>query len=323
MIFITGATGLVGSFICRKLLEEGYKVRALRRSDSRLSLLEDIEGNIEWIEGDLLDILSLNKAMQGCHAVIHSAGLVSYNKRDADRLDKINREGTANVVNAALSQQVDRLVHISSVAAVGRSSKLKLIDETFNWSDVDEHTAYGMSKYAAELEAFRAGVEGLNVVILNPSVVLGPGSWDKSSTQLFKYVHDERPFYTDGWMNYIDARDLAAITLTALKGQLQWGERYIVSGGCIPYKQFFDLVAESLQKKSPSIRVNPYLLKTAYYLELLRTRLSGKAPLVTRETLKLASQHIEFSNKKLTQAIDYQMTPIKNTVQWTCENLGH
>lgn len=321
MIFVTGATGLVGSFICRKLVEEGYKVRALKRPNSQLSLLKDLNDKIDWVEGDLLDILSLNEGMQGCQAVVHSAGFVSYHKRDEERLYKINVEGTANVVNAALRQNIKQLVHISSVGAVGRSLKRNLIDETFKWSDVDEHTAYGTSKYQAELEAFRAGVEGMDTVILNPSVVLAPGPWERSSTQLFKYVYDERPFYTDGWMNYIDARDLASIVLAALNGKLKYGERYIVSAGHIPYKQFFELAAQCFGKKSPSTRVNPYLLKGAYYLETLRSRLRGKAPLITRETLKLASQHIEFSNAKLLQSIDYQFTPIEETVQWTCRRL--
>lgn len=321
MIFVTGATGLVGSFICRKLVAEGYKVRALKRSGSQLSLLADLQDKIEWVEGDILDILSLQEAMQGCRAVVHSAGFVSYNKRDEDRLYKINGEGTANVVNAALRQNLEQLVHISSVGAVGRSLKKNLIDETFKWSDADEHTAYGWSKYQAELEAFRAGVEGINTVILNPSVVLAPGPWERSSTQLFKYVYDERPFYTDGWMNYIDARDLADIVMAALTGKIKSGERYIVSAGRIPYKEFFDLAAQCFGKKPPSKRVNPYLLKAAYYLETLRARLSGKIPLITRETLKLASQHIEFNNAKLLQSIDYQFTPLKDTVHWTCRDL--
>lgn len=320
-IFVTGATGLVGSFICRKLIAEGYKVKALKRPNSRLVLLQDLQGEIDWVEGDILDLISLHTAMQDCEAVVHSAGFVSYDEGDEDRLYKINGEGTANVVNAALRQQIKQLVHISSVGAVGRSPKMNLIDETFKWSDGDEHTAYGSSKYQAELEAFRAGVEGINTVILNPSVVLAPGPWERSSTQLFKYVYDESPFYTDGWMNYIDARDLASIVTEALRGKLKNGERYIVSAGHIPYKQFFELAAQCFDKKPPSTRVNPYLLKVAYYLETLRSKLKGKAPLITRETLKLASQHIIFSNTKLLQAIDYQFTPIEETVRWTCRNL--
>lgn len=321
MIFLTGASGLVGNFICRKLLAEGYKVKALKRSSSDLSGLKDISAKVEWVEGDVLDIISLQEAMEGCEAVVHCAGMVSYHKKDAEQLYRINAEGTANMVNAALRQQISRFVHMSSVAAIGRSSKRHKIDENFNWADADAHTAYGNSKHQAEIEAFRGGVEGMDVVVLNPALVLGPGPWDQSSMQVFKYVNEQSPFYTDGCMNYVDARDLATITFEALQARLKGGERYIVSAGAISYKQFFDLAAACMKKKAPSIKVNSYFLKAAYYLESLRARLSGKTPLITKETVKLAQQQLIFNNSKIQKALDYQFIPLTQTVQWTCRQL--
>ncbi len=319
MIFITGATGLVGSFICRRLLEEGYKVRATKRKESDMSMLTGVAEQIEWVECDLLDILTLNEALKGCTQIVHSAGLVSYHKKDAELLRKVNVEGTANLVNAAISRKVGSIVHISSVAAIGRSAKLKEIDETFKWSDADEHTAYGNSKHQAELEVFRGGIEGLDVVILNPALVLGPGPLDRSSSQVFKYVKDEKPFYTEGTMNYVDARDLASIALAAVQGKLKTGERYIISAGCLSYKAFFKKVAACMNKKAPTIEVNSYLLKTAYYLETLRSRIRGKQPLITQETLKLSQQHLKFKNSKVIQALDYQFIPADETIRWACK----
>lgn len=321
MIFLTGASGLVGNFICRKLIEEGQQVRALRRADSDLSGLQEVTDKVEWVEGDILDILSLQKAMEGCQAVVHCAGMVSYHKKDAKQLFRINAEGTANMVNVALRQEVKHFIHMSSVAAIGRSAKLRKIDEDFNWADADAHTAYGQSKQQAEMEVFRAAVEGLEVVVLNPALVLGPGPWERSSMQVFKYVYDQNPFYTEGCLNYVDARDLASITFAALQGKLTSRERYIVSAGALSYKQFFDQVAAAMQKKAPSIRVNSYLLTAAYYAESLRARLSGKTPLITKETLKLAQQPLVFANSKIQQALDYQFIPLRDTVQWTCRRL--
>ena len=321
MIFLTGATGLVGSFICRKLVQEGCRVKAMKRPSSKLSLLDDIKDQIDWVEADVLDILSLKKALEGCEKVVHCAGLVSYHPQDSDLLFKINAEGTANLVNTALNSQISQFIHISSVAAVGRSNKLKEIDESFKWSDADEHTAYGTSKHQAELEVFRGGVEGMEVIILNPALVLGPGPLERSSAQVFKYVKEEKSFYTEGCMNYVDARDVANITYQALQGQLKSGERYILSAGTIPYKEFFEQVAVAMKKKAPSIRANSYLLHIAYFLETFRARLQGKKPLVTRETLRLSKQRLKFSNTKIKQALDYQFIPLQETIHWTCQKI--
>lgn len=321
MIFLTGATGLVGSFICRKIIQEGYPVKAMKRSSSDLSLLHDIKDQIEWVEADLLDILSLKQAMEGCTKIVHSAGLVSYHKQDAELLYKINVEGTANLVNAAVSQKIQQLVHISSVAAIGRSSKQDVIDENFKWSEADEHTAYGQSKYQAELEVFRGAMEGLEVVVLNPALVLGPGPLDRSSAQIFNYVKEEKSFYPEGLMNYVDARDLASIAAAALQGKLPEGERFIISAGFIPYKTFFEQVASVMQKKAPFIRANSYLLQIAYILETIRAKVKGKKPLITRETLKLSKQRLKFNNTKIKQALDYQFIPLEETIRWTCSKI--
>ena len=321
MIFLTGATGLVGSFICRKLIEEGCKVKAIKRPSASMALLNGIADQIEWAEADILDILSLNEALEGCTKIIHCAGMVSYHKQDADMLYKINTEGTANLVNAALNHSIKRFVQISSVAAIGRSAKLEEIDENFKWSDSDEHTAYGTSKHQAELEVFRGGIEGMEIVILNPALVLGPGPPDRSSTQVFNYVMEERVFYTEGCMNYVDARDLASITFSAVQGKLKAGERYIISAGTTSYKKFFEQAAYTMQKKAPFIRVNSYLLHMAYFFELCSSRLRGKKPLITRETLKLSQQHLKFSNSKIKQALDYQFIPLEESIKWTCRNI--
>lgn len=318
MIFLTGATGLVGSFICRKLLQDGYKVKAIKRTSSDTSMLSDVMEQITWVESDILDVLSLKEALEGCTQVVHSAGFVSYNRKDAAQLEKVNAEGTANLVNAALSHNIRHFTHISSVAAIGRSGKLKEIDESFKWSDADEHTPYGQSKHQAELEVFRGGIEGLEVVILNPALVLGPGPTDRSSSQVFKYVADEKPFYTEGTLNYVDARDLASIALAAVQGKLKTGERYIVSAGCLSYKAFFEKVAHCMNKKAPTIRVNSYLLKAAYYLETIKSTVRGKSPLITRDTLKLSQQQLKFKNFKIIEAIDYQFIPIDETIRWAC-----
>ncbi len=212
-ILITGATGLVGSATARRFLADGHSVSVLHRPDSDRSLLQDVEDRIQWIEGDILDVLSLEKALENVEYVVHAAAVVSFVPRDEAAMVKVNVEGTANVVNACLKRGIRKLCHVSSVAALGRphprtieQDKPVVIDETQRWEDSPNNSAYAKTKYLAELEVWRGISEGLPAVIVNPSLILGEGDWQKSSTQLFKYVYDGKPFYTEGTVNYVDVQ---------------------------------------------------------------------------------------------------------------------
>ncbi len=198
MIFITGSNGLIGSFVIRQFIEQGYAVRALRRVNSDLSLLADITHRIQWVEGDLLDPLLLHQTIQPGDIVIHAAAIVSFSAREYEKMRKVNVEGTANVVNVCLQRGVKKFCFVSSIAALGRENHFHSIDESTKWEDSELNTVYAQSKYLAELEVWRGEAEGLPAVIVNPSVVLGPGDWRRSSTQLFKYAWDEHWFYPAG-----------------------------------------------------------------------------------------------------------------------------
>src|SRR5688572_28365428 len=210
MIAVTGANGLLGSFIVRKLLQEQKPFIALRREGSDIGLLKDKEGQIQWRITDVLDPVALSEALNGCTEVIHTAAVVSFNPRKANEVNEINVHGTRNVVDACLEQKIKKLVHISSVAALGRQKDQTVIHEENKWLDNPLNSVYAESKYRAELEVFRGQEEGLNTVILNPSVILAPADWDKSCAKLFKYVWNERPFYINATLNYVDVRDVAA-----------------------------------------------------------------------------------------------------------------
>src|SRR5690606_3677923 len=208
MIAVTGANGLLGSFVVRKLMEANVPVVAIKRANSNTSLLADLP-TLAWRTADILDPISLQEAFDGVTGVIHCAAMVSFNPRDEKKLMQVNVEGTKNVVDACLIAGINRLLHVSSVAALGRQKNQTHITESNTWIDSSYNTVYGLSKYKAELEVFRAQEEGLKTIIINPSVILSRGNWDKSSAQLFKYVWRERPFYSDGSFNYVDVRDVA------------------------------------------------------------------------------------------------------------------
>ena len=320
-IFVTGATGLLGSFICRRLISDGYSVRALRRSSSNTNLVADIEDQISWVEGDLLDTAGLVEHLEGVSGVIHSAALVSYDSRDEAKMHKVNVEGTANVVNASLRQGVGYFLHVSSVAAIGRQKDATLVDESHQASAEEFTTAYARSKHLAELEVWRGISEGLSAAIINPSLVLGPGQWNQSSTKLFKYIYDEKRYYVDGTVNYVDVRDVATVVIRLLEARPD-GERFIVNAGSTTYKALFDLIAQSFNKQPPTTRAQPGLIRAASVLDGLKARITGQPRLITDELRHVTQNTHTYDNSKVQQATGITFNPLVNTVRWCCHELA-
>jgi len=318
MILITGANGIVGSAICRKFVNAGLEVAILRRPSSNLSTLTEIKDKIEIFEGDILDILSLEKAMQRADAVIHCAAMVSLHSRDKKKMFKVNIEGTKNLVNLSLKYGVKEFVQISSVAALGRNKGVTVIDENSKWTNSELDSAYAESKYLAEIEVWRGIEEGLNALIVNPSVVLGRGNPDHSSAQIFKYIMEGNYFYTEGQVNYIDARDVAESVFRLWQCKA-FGERFILNAGTTTYKNLFSLIAKEMNKRTPSIKVNSTLLRAAFVFEKLKSFFTGKPSLITRETILLSEMEFFFDNKKLLSTIELNFQTLEDTIKWSCE----
>jgi dihydroflavonol-4-reductase len=326
-ILVTGANGLIGSALIRHLLAEGHSIRGLKRANSDLKQLNDISDKIEWIEGDVLDVLSLEKAFEGITYVIHTAAVVSFVPRDRDQMYEINVGGTANIVNAALNAKVQKLAFVSSVAALGRpdprtivADKPTIITEDQKWEESPLNSHYGKSKYLAELEVWRGVAEGLNTIVVNPSMVLGEGDWTRSSTQLFKYVYDENAYYTEGLINYVDVKDVAAIVTKLLFSDIK-NERYIVSAGHITYKELFEKMAYGFGKKAPSKKIAPLLAEIVWRIEAFRSWLTGSRPLITKETAKTARTQFIYDGEKVKQVLGFAYNPLNETVKRVCEAL--
>lgn len=318
MILVTGANGFLGSYICRKLLKEQLPFIAMVRPSSDLSLLEDILEEITLHKGDILDTESFANVLEEADTIIHCAAIVSYSAKDRHKMNEVNIEGTRNIVNLALTSSTKYFIHISSVAALGRNTHAGRVDENNKWENSKWNTNYGESKYQAELEVWRAIMEGLNAVIINPSVILGPGDWNKSSARLFKYVWNEKPFYTSGVLNYVDVRDVADIVFKLLNKRIS-GERYIVNADNIPIKDFFDKIAAAFNKKAPRIKANAFLLKLARILQGIKSLFSDSAPVITRETARIGNSKIYFDNSKIKNELNHNFVPLSDTINWTCE----
>jgi dihydroflavonol-4-reductase len=318
MVAVTGANGLLGSFIVRDLVAQGKKVIAIKREASDTSLLKDLNGAIEWRNADVTNPVALQESLKGVTQLIHAAALVSFNPAHERQIMRINVEGTRNVVNACLQQKIARLVHISSVSALGRQKGQTLIDETNKWVENSSNSVYGESKYRAELEVFRGQEEGLNTVILNPSVILAPADWTKSSAKLFKYVWDQRPYYIGGSLNYVDVRDVAEISTKFLDLQVD-AERYIINAATVSFIDFFSKIAVHFDKKPPSVRVGKSLLRILAAVESVRSSITKSDPLITKETARLANTYFTYSNEKIRNTLNFSFKSFDATLAWCCD----
>jgi nucleoside-diphosphate-sugar epimerase len=320
MVFVTGASGLIGSFICRELINKGFEIRALKRKTTDMSLLSGISEEINWVEGDLKNPTDLQQYLEGINRVVHCAAMVSYDSRDEDDMYRINVHGTANLLNASLQHgNIRRFLHVSSVAAIGKEKATHLSDEATKWQE-EKTTAYARSKFYSELEAWRANAEGLPVSIINPSLVLGPGQWEKSSTQLFKYVWDENRFYTEGIANYVDVRDVAEIAVRLLRSE-QSGERFIINAGSTDYKTLFTKIADHLGKKPPNVKARGNMIRLAILLGKLQSLITGKPPLITDEIEQVSKNRHVYANDKVKSALSYEFRELDETLAWSCELL--
>lgn len=326
-ILVTGATGLVGGAIARQLLEKGHQVVGLCRSKAYRPDFSSQKGHFTWVEGDLLDIVGLQQIVaDGIEQVVHAAAMVSFTPRDHAQMMIVNVEGTANIVNICLAARIQKLCHISSVAAIGRPAPKfgekasGAITEAYRWEESPLNSAYAKSKYLAELEVWRGVAEGLTTVILNPSIVLGEGDWNRSSTQLFRYVYDQKPFYTDGWVNYVDVQDVAEVAARLLASPIH-SERFILNADTVPYRVLFEEIARGFHKKPPLWRLSPALIGVLWRVEALRSSLTGSRPLITRETALSASHHFRYPSDKLLQTLDFRFRPLDHTIRRVCESL--
>lgn len=317
MIAVTGANGLLGSFIIRKLIETNESFIAIKRKGSDISLLEDVNEKITWVDADILDAVALNDAFKNATRVIHAAAIVSFNPARAKEVMDINVQGTRNVVNACLTLEIKRLVHISSVAALGRQKGQQVIAEDNKWVESSWNSVYAKSKYLAELEVFRGQEEGISSVIINPSLILAEANWNISSAQLFKYAWDEKPFYMDGFINYVDVKDVSELAYRLLLSKIE-GARFIVSAGKISYKDFFGKLAKEFNKKAPTLRLTSNILRIGALIETFYAKIIGAEPRLTRETARLAGSEFLFDSEKIKNLLNFEFQPIDKTLQRCC-----
>jgi nucleoside-diphosphate-sugar epimerase len=314
MILVTGASGFVGMHLVRFLSEAGNKVRALYNRNAPGAEALALRG-VEWVQCDLLDIFAVAEAMQDITHVYHCAAWVSFHAADKYEMQRVNQESTAHLVDACLDAGVQKLLFVSSIAALGRSQQGKPISEESQWEESKNNTSYARSKYLAEMEVWRGVAEGLNAVVVNPAIILGAGNWDEGSARLMKVVAKEFPFYTEGINGWVDVRDLVKVMVTLMESAIT-EERFIVCAGSYSYRDIFTQMAEALGKKPPHIKASPFMTGLLWRWNELRHRLAGVRVTVTRETARTAQSVCYYDNAKLLQVLPgFSYRPIADTIR--------
>lgn len=313
MILVTGGTGFLGSYLLRALVQAGKPVRALYRSRIP-EQVNDIKDKVEWFQADVLDTGALEDAMQGITEIYHCAAIVSFQPDQRDEMLKANIEGTANVVNLAIDGGIRKIVHVSSVAALGRARQQTAITEDAEWEESGNNSNYAISKHLSEMEIWRGIAEGLDAVIVNPSIILGSGFWHDGTGLMLKNAWKEFPYYTEGVNGFVDVRDVVTAMIRLMDSPVT-GERFILNGGNWAYRQLFTRMAEAMGKKPPHISAKPWMAALVWRMEKLRSLFTGKRPLITRETARTAQLKVYYSSEKIVQSLPgFKFRPLDETV---------
>ena len=327
MILVTGGTGLLGSHLLFELTRKEDKIRALKRVSSSQEAVAKVFGyysndpsqalsKIEWFDGDITNPVDISEALKGVSRVYHAAGFVSFDPSDKSKILKINVDGTINMVNACLEKGIEKLCFVSSTSAIGSAENGEILNEEVFWTGKGKESIYAQSKYRAEMEVWRGINEGLNAVIVNPSIIIGPGDWQRSSVRLFKEVYKGLRFFTQGITGYVDVKDVVKAMIILMNGDFS-GERYIISSGNHTYQEILSMIADSLGKEPPDIYATPFMIRTAYYLDWLRSKIAFDKRVITKDIVAGSKNKIRFSNDKIRNATGMEFIPIADSIRYT------
>lgn len=329
MIFVTGGTGLVGSHILYDLVKSGRKIRALKRATSNLKLVSKTFGYytenpselincIEWVEGDILDYHSLEKILEGVTEIYHCAALVSFHPNDHDSILNNNVKGTANLINAAIQNKIKKFCHVSSIAALGKTTDGTEINEETYWIPSKQKSSYSLSKFFSEMEVWRGIEEGLEAVIVNPSIILGPGNWDIGSPKLFQAIFKGLKYYTKGETGFVDVRDVSSAMISLMdKSNFEKtkNQRFILNAGNLSYQDFFYKIADALQKPRPKTFAPDLILQIAWRAARLASFFSGKRPVITKYNVSGTNLINRFNGNKINNTIGFEYRSLDSTIK--------
>jgi len=325
MILVTGGTGLVGSHLLYFLLMENAHVRAIHRKNSNLQAVKKILElytadedslfeKIEWVEANITDIPALTEAFKGVTKVYHCAAFISFNPSKYKALKKANVEGTANIVNLCLANNIEKLCYVSSVATLGSNLKDKLISEETPWNPDAKNSVYAITKYGAEMEVWRGTQEGLDAVIVNPGVILGTSPDGDGSSVIISLGASGIPFYPSGAMGIVDVKDVVKAMMELMKSEIK-NEQFILVGENVTYKELLSRLAPLFGKKTPTKKLSKNLMYFLSGMDWLSHKLFNTKRRVVKATVRSMFTISLYDTFKIKNAIDFQFTPTEDTLK--------
>ncbi len=307
MILVTGATGFLGRHLVEELRRREWPFVAMTREVEHL--------NQGWVVGDVMDPDRLLELFAGVDVVIHAAALVSFQFEDRDALLRTNGEGTANVVNMALEAGVKHLVHVSSVSVLDRRPGGPVVTLEDRWPSEKPNSAYAESKFDAEREVWRGGAEGLSVSAVYPSTILGAGDFSGSNTpSLWRHAAKERGFYPSGRAGFVDVRDVVDAILF-LAERREDGRRLLLNGANLSWREFLEAAAGSIGAEPPSREMPPWQSALLWPIDKVRTLVTGKKPIITRETHRSTQSDFRYDGSSYEEALNKPYRNVHRTIE--------
>jgi len=331
MIFVTGGTGLVGAHLLFELISAGKRVKALKRETSNLQQVlktfsyysknsKELFDKIEWVNGDILDYFTLEESLKGVTEIYHCAAIVSFQSKERSKMISNNVEGTANLVNAAIENGVKKICHVSSIAALGRLENGKPITEETNWIPAKRISGYSESKFFSEAEIWRGIEEGLDAVIVNPSIIFGPANWENGSAKMFKTIWDGMKFYTKGITGFVDVQDVVrAMVLLMNDSNFETckNQRFLLNSENLSYQSVFTQIADELDKPKPTIFASDFLLSIVWRIMIFVGWITGKPSMISRDSVANSNATNNFDGSKISRTIGFQYLSISDSIKQT------
>ena len=329
MILVTGGTGLVGSHLLYKLALNTNNVRAIYRDNSNLNAVkkvfsyysEDYEAlfnKIEWVKADITDVSELKIAFKNITKVYHCAALISFNPKDYKNMRKINIEGTANVVNFCIDYKIDKLCFVSSIATLDKSINSDFIDEECEWISTKNKSGYAITKHGAEMEVWRASQEGVNVIIVNPGVILGAGFWNSGTGELFSKIYKGFNFYSEGITGFVSVNDVVK-SMTNLMESAIINEQFVLVSENISFKTVFQEIAKAFGKKVPKIKITKFISNIFWRLDALRYFITNGKPVLSKKSAESLHTKSYYSSNKIIKTLDFKFEKIADAVKSICK----